>query len=54
MIAIRSSIQRLMDDHEAAAFRCFVCRTGPKALEPFSPRSQVVSVVPSVVQRTAA
>jgi len=39
LIAIRSSIQRLMGDQEAATFRCCVCRTASKAfLQPFSPR----------------
>jgi hypothetical protein len=39
LIAIRSSIRRLMIDQETASFTCLVCRTaGPVTVLPFSQR----------------
>ncbi|MCU1335649.1 MAG: hypothetical protein JWO19_1230 [Bryobacterales bacterium] len=43
LIAIRSSIQRLMVEPEAASFKCLVCRTGRKMMVLPSPRRTPVS-----------
>ena len=44
LMAIRSSIRRLMIDPDAAAFRCVVCRTGePPSVRPFTHRPKRIT-----------